>query len=609
MSELANTVSAPNRTLQSVVLGVGFALLVAVVIGCAWLVQQQAEDAADVRRVLELQNRFTRALSLLQDAETGQRGFILTEDENYLKPYQGAAVGFAQELDAIEKLIVRSERIPELRAIHDLAASKFAEMDSTIARMRANDKSGAIEIVKSDRGKLIMDEVRQMIARMQAFDDRILKERLAEANAAARLLQWGILAAIAIVLALAFYVLYTNREYVRSLIGLIAQRERAEAQIRQMQKMQAVGQLTGGVAHDFNNMLAIIIGSLSLLQRRLARGETDVARYADAAMEGAQRAATLTSRLLAFSRQTPLMPVTLDLNKTVTSMSELLRRTLGENIQMEIVLGGGLWRTHVDPGEIESAIVNLCVNARDAMPEGGKLTLETANAYLDEAYAADHPEVSAGQYVQIAITDSGTGMSKEVIARAFDPFFTTKPAGKGTGLGLSQVYGFVKQSGGHVKIYSESAQGTTVKIYLPRTHRAEMMNVAQKLPTPRGDVKEIILVVEDEERVRTISVAALRELGYTVVHADSGDTALAKLRSHPDVSLLFTDIVMPGMNGRVLATKATKDFPNLKVLYTTGYTQNAVVHNGVVDADAQLIVKPYTVDQLATKIRDVLRVS
>jgi signal transduction histidine kinase len=435
MSDAAQQISTPNRALQSVVLGVGFALLVAVVLGCAWLLQQQAEDAADVRRVLELQNRYSRALSLLQDAETGQRGFLLTEDENYLKPFQGTAIAFAQEMAEIEKLIVRKDRLPELRGIRDLAAAKFAEIDSTIAKMLANDKSGAVEIVKTNRGKLIMDEVRVMMARMLAFDDRILKESLSEANENARLLQWGILAAILFVTLLAFYVIVTHRRHVRALISAITQRERAESQVRQMQKMQAIGQLTGGIAHDFNNMLAIIIGSLSLLQKRLARGDTDVARYSEAAMEGAQRAATLTSRLLAFSRQQPLMPVTLDLNKTVAGMSELLRRTLGENIHMETVLAGGLWRAHSDPSELENAILNLCVNARDAMPEGGRLTIETANSYLDEAYAADHMEVPAGQYVQIAISDTGTGMSKDVAARAFDPFFTTKPVGKGTGLG------------------------------------------------------------------------------------------------------------------------------------------------------------------------------
>jgi signal transduction histidine kinase/CheY-like chemotaxis protein len=609
MSDATKSIAAPSRALQSAVLGIGFALLVAVVLGLGWLVQQQRADSADVRRVLELQARHARALSILQDAETGQRGFLLAEDESYLKPYQGAAAAFAQEMAEIEKLIVRPERLQDVRAIRELAAAKFAEMDATISKFRANDKSGALEIVKTDRGKSIMDEVRVMISRMVAFDDRILKERLAEANENARALQWGTLGAISFVILLAFYVISMNRQHIRSLVSAISQRERAESQVRQMQKMQAIGHLTGGIAHDFNNMLAIIIGSLSLLQKRLARGDTDVTRYSDAAMEGAQRAAALTSRLLAFSRQSPLMPVTLDLNKTVSGMSELLRRSLGENIHMETVLAGGLWRTHADPGELENAILNLCVNARDAMPSGGKLTIETANCYLDEAYAADHPEVPAGQYVLVAVTDNGMGMSKETLGRAFDPFFTTKPVGKGTGLGLSQVYGFVKQSGGHVKIYSETPQGTSVKIYLPRTHRAAAEPVVPKQAPPQGNPQEIIMVVEDEERVRTISVAALRELGYTVVHAENGEVALTKLKTHPGVSLLFTDIVMPGMNGRVLATSALKDFPGLKVLFTTGYTQNAVVHNGVVDADAQLIVKPYTIDQLAMKVREVLHES
>ena len=607
MPEIINKAAAPNRALQSSILILGFALLVAVVLGCAWLVQRQSEDSADARRVLELQNRFTRALSLMQDAEIGQRGFILTGDEAYLKPYHGAALAFEEEMDAIEKLVVRSARLPELENIRKLAAAKFAEIETTIAKMKSGDRAGAVDLVKTDQGKLIMDEVRMMIARMIAFDDRALKERLAEASDNARLLQWSILAAILFVLLLAAYVISAHRAQIRTLVDLVAQRERAGEQMRQMQKMQAIGQLTGGIAHDFNNMLAIVIGSLSLMQKRLAQGNNDVSRYADAAMEGAQRAATLTSRLLAFSRQQPLMPVTLDLNKAVAGMSELIRRSIGETIEMETVLAGGLWRTFADASEVENAILNLCVNARDAMPEGGKLTIETANCHLDENYASTRNDVTAGQYVLIAVTDTGTGMSDEVMNRAFDPFFTTKPSGKGTGLGLSQVYGFVKQSGGHIQIYSETGVGSTVKIYLPRTQRAEIAARQEKAVSPQGSVENVILVVEDEARVRGVSVTALRELGYTVIHAESGDEALGKLRAHPGVSLLFTDIVMPGMNGKALATEALRDFPHLKVLYTTGYTHNAVVHNGVVDADAQLIVKPYTVDQLATKIHEVLR--
>ncbi|MCW5681339.1 MAG: CHASE3 domain-containing protein [Xanthobacteraceae bacterium] len=598
---------APRRGIQSVLLGLGFALLVLVVGAFAWLAKQQADDNADVRRVLEMQARFTKALSLLQDAETGQRGYLLTGNPDYLKPYEGTAAAFDEELTLIAKLIKRQERAVQLAGIRSLAEKKFSELQTTIDLFKKGEREAALALVQTDLGKRLMDDVREMINQMHAFDDRILKERLAETDETTRKLWWGVLASVLLVLVMIFAVFTIMSRYIRELVSETAKRASAETRIRQMQKMEAVGQLTGGIAHDFNNMLAIVIGSLSLMQKRLARGDTDVSKYSDAAMEGAQRAATLTSRLLAFSRQQPLQPATLDLNKLVAGMSELLRRTIGENVQMETVLAGGLWRTHADPGEVENAILNLCVNARDAMPGGGKLTIETANCYLDEAYSSEHPGVPAGQYVLIAVSDTGSGMSTDIANRAFDPFFTTKPTGKGTGLGLSQVYGFVKQTGGHVKIYSEVDHGTTIKIYLPRTQRAEDIVSTQPKPAlPTGDPTVIILVVEDEDRVRLVSVAALRELGYTVLHADSGPSALEVLKKNPGVNLLFTDIVMPGMNGRALATEAEKLNPGMRILYTTGYTHNAVVHNGVVDSDAQLIVKPYTIDQLALKVREVL---
>ncbi|MFO1061381.1 MAG: ATP-binding protein [Dongiaceae bacterium] len=390
-------------------------------------------------------------------------------------------------------------------------------------------------------------------------------------------------------------------------------REAAEARVRQAQKMEVLGQLTGGVAHDFNNMLAIVIGSLDIAQRRLGKGSTDVLRQIDSAMDGAKRAAVLTQRLLAFSRRSPLMPAVTDVNGLVGGMAELLRRTLGEPVALECVLAGGLWRTRVDPGQLESAILNLAVNARDAMPGGGKLTIETLNAHLDDDYAAQHHEVVAGQYVAVAVSDTGTGMPPEVAARAFDPFFTTKKSGLGTGLGLSQVYGFVKQSGGHVKIYSEPGQGTTVKVYLPRDSAAAAAALASidgmpvpALVPPGGSPEEIILVVEDDERVRGTTVAALRELGYTVRHAASGEQALDLLQQMPQLRLLFTDVVMPGMSGRALAEEAARRRPGIKVLYTTGYTANAIVHNGVVDRGVELIPKPFALDQLARKVRSVL---
>jgi PAS domain S-box-containing protein len=382
----------------------------------------------------------------------------------------------------------------------------------------------------------------------------------------------------------------------------------AESALRQSQKMEAVGQLTGGIAHDFNNMLAVVIGSLELLGRRVAHDDARARRYLEAATEGAKRAALLTQRLLAFSRQQPLRPESIDANKLVSGMSDLLRHAMGAEIQLEAVLAGGLWRIHSDPNQLENVILNLAVNARDAMPDGGRLTIETQNAHLDARYAAAHIGIAAGQYVLIAVTDTGCGMPEEVIAKAFDPFFTTKPVGKGTGLGLSQVYGFVKQSGGHVKIYSEPGCGTTVKIYLPRqaANLQDTNDNSAATSPPLGEHREIVLVVEDEPAVRALSVEVLSELGYRILEADGAASALRLIDANPDIALLFTDVVMPEVNGRKLADEALRRRPNLKVLFTTGYTRNAVVHNGVLDAGVELIGKPFTIEELATKVRAVL---
>ena len=388
----------------------------------------------------------------------------------------------------------------------------------------------------------------------------------------------------------------------------MAEHASAQAQVRQLQKMETIGQLTGGVAHDFNNMLAIIIGSLDLAQRRL-NGKEDprLLNSIQSARDGAQRAAVLTARLLAFSRQQPLAPETIDLNKLVGGMSELLRRTLGEQIRIETVLAGGLWPTFADLSQLENAILNLSVNARDAMPDGGHLTIETANTELDDRYARMHQEVEAGQYVMISITDTGIGMSPEVLERAFDPFYTTKGAGKGTGLGLSQVYGYVKQSRGHIKIYSEIDRGTTVKIYLPRRVGSgeTRFSAPSMMPIPQGSVDDTILVVEDDQSVREMTAESLRELGYSVLQAASGPEALDVLRNER-VDLIFTDIVMPQMNGRQLADAVTEKWPEIRILYTTGYTRNAIVHNGVLDHGVSLLAKPFSLEQLAHKVREVL---
>jgi len=388
-------------------------------------------------------------------------------------------------------------------------------------------------------------------------------------------------------------------------------REALDAQVRQMQKLDAIGQLTGGIAHDFNNMMAVILSSHTLLERRLARGDSDVAPFLAGIRSGAERAAILTSRLLAFSRQQPLAPQDIDANKVISGMTDIFRRTLPENISIETVFSGGLWWAHADSHELENVLLNLVVNARDAMPDGGKLTIETSNAHLDDAYARGHLEVSAGQYVLIAVSDTGDGMSPEIIARVFEPFFTTKPVGKGTGLGLAQVFGFVKQSGGHVKIYSEVGHGVTIKVYLPRMNgNAPAFGTANATITetilPMARAHETILVVEDDADLRKLTLAMLRELNYRPLEAATSAQALELIEANPDIKLLFTDVVMPDMNGRKLADEAKRRKPGLPVLFTTGYTQNAIVHNGTLDRGVELLMKPFTLDALARKIDRVL---
>jgi PAS domain S-box-containing protein len=392
----------------------------------------------------------------------------------------------------------------------------------------------------------------------------------------------------------------------------LAERETIEEALRQAQKMEAVGQLTGGIAHDFNNLLAGIMGSLEFLQKRLAAGRTDgLERYTASAMTSAQRATALTQRLLAFARRTPLDPKRVDANRLVANMEDLLRRTLGPGIQLEMVLAGGLWPTLCDPNQLDSAILNLAINARDAMSEGGRLTIETANAFLDDAYARRQGgEVRAGQYIAISVTDTGTGMSPEVIAKAFDPFFTTKPTGQGTGLGLSMVYGFVKQSEGHVSIYSEPGQGTTFRLYLPR-YRGDVTDAHESGAESGGGVQaeagETVLVVDDEPTVRMLVTETLEELGYAAIEAADGQDGLQVLQSGARIDLLITDVGLPGLNGRQLADAARALRPELKVLFMTGYAHNAAVgHGAALDRGMEIITKPFALEALGKKIREMI---
>jgi PAS domain S-box-containing protein len=389
-----------------------------------------------------------------------------------------------------------------------------------------------------------------------------------------------------------------------------AELEAAQEQLRQAQKMEAVGQLTGGIAHDFNNLLTGVIGSLDMMQRQFAKGDmSKMERYTTTAITSANRAAALTHRLLAFSRRQPLDPKPVSANRLVTGMEELLRRTIGEAVRLEIVTAGGLWQTLCDPHQLESAILNLALNARDAMPVGGTLTIETCNAHLDDAYAARQREVKPGQYICICVSDTGVGMTADTISKAFEPFFTTKPIGQGTGLGLSMIYGFARQSEGYAKIYSEVGKGTTFKVYLPRHYGEGEDDVdlpAELREEHRAERGEVVLVVEDETAVRSLVVDVLEELGYRALEAVDGPSGLKILQSKRRIDLLITDIGLPGLNGRQLADAARERRPDLRILFMTGYAENATIANGFLDPGMSMVTKPFAIDALATRIRGII---
>jgi signal transduction histidine kinase/ActR/RegA family two-component response regulator len=596
----------------------GFVVLAISVFAGAWIFERQQIASQWVRHTLEVQKIIGNIALRAADAETGSRGYLLTGDSVYLDSYTEAIGPMPAEIDTLYKTTadnpIQSAAIERLRPA---VLAKIDALDHAVALMRAGQAEDANAFVRTGHGREAMATLRAILDGMADEENRLLALRTARVQRSVALGRLVWLCSAAAVLALSVFTVWDARKRIQvlqetnqRLANEASARKDAQGQVRQLQKMQAVGQLTGGIAHDFNNMLAIVIGSLDIALRRLSGAEhPQLAQLLRNAGDGARKAAALTSRLLAFARQQPLEPRIGDANKLVAQMSEMLRRTLGETVQLETVLAGGLWRVFADPAQIESCLVNLCLNARDAMQSGGRLTIETANTELDDQYARAHEEVTAGQYVMLSVTDTGIGMVPEVLERAFEPFYTTKSVGQGSGLGLSQVFGFIKQSKGHVKIYSEPGHGTCVKVYLPRYlgtdlqigHKADLKGL-----TPVATGEETILVVEDESEVRATSVAALRELGYKTIEAANGKEALAIIENVPGVDLLFTDIVMPEMSGRQLADAVIRIRPAIKVLYTTGYTRNAIVHNGVVDNNVSFLAKPFSIDALARKVRDVL---
>ncbi len=387
----------------------------------------------------------------------------------------------------------------------------------------------------------------------------------------------------------------------------LAQRNEAERALRQMQKLEAIGQLTGGIAHDFNNMMAVVISALNLLERRLARGETDVAKYIEAAVEGATRASALTRRLLTFSRQQAFSPETIEANATIKTLVELLERTLGEHVRLETAFEAGALTIYVDASEFENALLNLSVNSRDAMPNGGRLCIATSRVAVDSALADRH-DMAPGEYASIAVSDTGVGMTPEVLEKAFDPFFTTKDVGKGTGLGLSQVFGFVRQSGGGVRIDTQPGEGASVVLYLPlvAAEAKTQTPAPTRAPAPTGRTDYVVLVVEDEPRVRAFAVETLRDLGYAVLDAVDGRQALDLIEAGQRIDLLFTDVVMPGVSGAQLYEFCRERLPDMKVLFTTGYAAGAFGQDETHRKNHHFIAKPYRLGALASKIRAVL---
>jgi signal transduction histidine kinase/ActR/RegA family two-component response regulator len=613
VSEVRSDASDLGRGTRAAIFA-GFLLLILTAVGAVLVAL--SSDRAEMASTHSLQIRQAQAqlFSTVQDAETGQRGYLLTGELSYLDPFDQAQQRIPDLTHQLRSLIagdeVQTRRLDLMSADID---HKMRELERSISRSKAGDAAGGLAIVKTNEGRDVMLRIRSESAAIDQAELQTLARREAAAGFLRTVLLGLIVAAVIGIGALAFFI---GRESRRVTLELAArnrdlqhemfERARAEAQLRQAQKMEALGQLTGGVAHDFNNMLAIIVGNLDMVVRKMPREFDRLREMIENALGGAQRAAALTKRLLAFSRLQPLEPSSTDINKCVADMSEMLRRSLGEQIAIETVLGGGLWRAFVDCPQLESAILNLAVNARDAMPDGGRLTIETANASLDRSYADQNSEVEPGQYVMLAITDTGLGMTAETLERAFDPFFTTKALGEGTGLGLSQVHGFLKQSRGHIKLYSEVGLGTTVKLYLPRTTMDGPAPEMQAAHPSIANAQFTVLIVEDDPGVRGFVVSATRDLGFSVIEADSAAVALELLERHPEITLLLTDVVMPGATGRQLVEAAAALRPDLLVVYMTGYTRNAIVHNGTLDSGTRLLTKPFTVADLQRELSDAL---
>ena len=709
----------PSGPLLTIII-VPFVLLMLATAGIAFYAASALETSRQmVNHTNTIIDNASRLLILSEDAETGQRGFVITGNERYLWPYNSAQSELPKVMSDLQNELAQSpSQLERLQTLNGYMQLKMNELAESIETRRTKGFEAAQAIVLDDRGQAAMDSIRGLVNDIRIAEKTLLEQHL-NATRHAEHETFLVTAALFVLLSVAligggliflrnfgrladaehelflkaqllqmtldavdngiaafsadrqlvasnqrFYELFgfaleigagngglndfieADRESggsfasVLSLpateekpaFGTFEQRDgrilevyrcllpgggsllacrditdsqRSENRMRQAQKMETIGQLTGGVAHDFNNLLQIIMANLDLVLRRVS--DPDMRQRLNNALTGAERGSKLTRQLLAFARRQPLRPEPVNLGRLVRDLTNLLRRTIGESIEIEETVAAGLWTVMADRSQVENAILNLSINARDAMPEGGKLTIELGNAHLDSAYAAQHEDMTPGQYVMVAVSDTGTGMSKEVMERAFDPFFSTKPEGRGTGLGLSMVYGFLKQSGGHAKIYSEAGHGTTIRLYLPRSLQGEPLPFIGAETATAGQ-GEMILVVEDDDEVRSAVISMLHDLGYRTAEAANGEAALDILRQENSIDLMFTDVVMPGeLQGRQVAQEALLIRPDLRIVFTSGYTENSIIHNGRLDDGVQLLSKPYRKEDLARKFREVLQ--
>ncbi|NEU14254.1 response regulator [Methylobacterium sp. BTF04] len=708
------------------VLGVLLALL-ALVGTATWERMNAARDAREwSRHSYEVLTTMKDLAIALRDAERGQRGYLLTGKDDYLRPYDTARDRISLLQGELRKLTADNPaQEKRLRSLGPTIQHKLEELAQTVQARRDGGFEAALRIVDTDAGRGFMRAAEGTLSEMLADEQALLASRHTDSDARAAWVRWLVIAGSGLaILTLIVAAKLLNDAWSRSFKSEIAQRAlvlrlrttldslsqgvavfgadgklkhwngcfqalldlpkamvrpgaayaafaehtsepgrpaleseeqvqhgsrdaaetityegtradghhleirrtpmpdggfvltisdmtkraQAEAVLREAQKMQAIGQLTGGIAHDFNNLLQVILGNLEFVRAKL-EGDVKLQTRIERATWAAQRGATLTGQLLAFARKQPLAPAAIDIAATMPDLIPLMRRTLGEHIDVRYVETAGLWPAMADPAQLESAVLNLALNARDAMSGGGRLTIELGNKVLDDAYARAHAEVIPGDYAMVAVSDTGHGMTPEVVARVFEPFFTTKPDGKGTGLGLAMVFGFVKQSGGHVKIYSEPGQGTTVKIYLPRALgmvRVTGQRSVSPIELPRGSAT--VLVVEDEPAVREIACAILGDLGYRVLEASDGEDGLRVFGANAaSIDLLLTDVILPGeVRGRELAERILAMRPEVKVVFMSGYTENSIVHHGRLDEGVNLIGKPFKREQLAVKVAEVL---